>query len=80
MDNVFVISGIISFIFFIIKFIEMRFINKENKGMKNILRDTILVFVSVIMGGFLNNQIGAAGKAINGQGDVTVAFTDKPDF
>ena len=30
MDNIFVIAGIIAVIFLIIKFIEMRFIEKEN--------------------------------------------------
>jgi len=31
MDNIFIIAGVISIIFLITKFIEMRFIEKENK-------------------------------------------------
>lgn len=39
-------SFIISLIFFIIKFLEMRFINKENKPLKTLIMDTLIVFIS----------------------------------
>ena len=79
-DSPFMLSTTISVIYLLLRFIEMRFIAKENKGMKNIIRDSVLVFLSVIIGGFIHDQLGAANKAISGQGDITVAFTDKPDF
>ena len=31
MENIFVVAGIISVIFFIVKFLEMRFVEKESK-------------------------------------------------
>jgi hypothetical protein len=34
MSNIFVVAAIISIVFFIAKFIEMRFIEKENKPLK----------------------------------------------
>lgn len=41
MDNIFIFSGVISAIFLIVKFFEMRFIEKENKPLKFLIRDTI---------------------------------------
>ena len=38
MDNIFIIAAIISVIFVIAKFIEMRFIEKEAKPLKFLIR------------------------------------------
>ena len=37
-------SSVISVIYFLFKFIEMRFVLKENKPMKELIKDTFLVF------------------------------------
>jgi len=42
MENIFMIATIISIVFFIVKFIEMRFIEKESKPLKYLVRDTLL--------------------------------------
>ena len=42
MDNIFIIAAIISVVFFISKFIEMRFIETETKALKFLLRANIL--------------------------------------
>ena len=80
MDNIFIIEGIISVIFFIAKFIEMRFVEKENKPLKLLIRDSLLVYFSVIIANFileqLNPMIQTAGTASN----VTPIFTDNPGF
>jgi hypothetical protein len=80
MDNIFVIAGIIAVIFFIIKFIEMRFIDKESKPLKLLIRDTLVVYVSVIIGYFILEQlkpvIQSAGEGPSG----TPVFTDNPGF
>ena len=39
-------SFIVSIIFFIIKFLEMRLINKENKPLKTLIMDSLIVFIS----------------------------------
>jgi hypothetical protein len=79
MDNIFLIAAIISIIFFVIKFIEMRFIEKENKPLKFLIRDSLLVYFSVITGNFVIDQINPLmeGGAINTQPAV---FTDNPNF
>lgn len=80
MDNIFIVAGIISLTFIISKFIEMRFVEKENKPLKLLIRDSLLVYFSVIVANFileqLNPMMQTAGKAQN----VTPIFTDNPGF
>jgi len=80
MDNkMFIIATIISVIFLIVKFIEMRFIDKENKPLKFLIRDAILVYFSVICGYLILEQL----KPIMEEGlmnSSTPVFTDNPGF
>ena len=76
MDNIFVIAGIISVIFLVIKFTEMRFVDKESKPLKLLIRDTIVVFFSVISGNFIMEQLSPVMQ----KGGVTPVFTDNPEF
>ena len=45
MENIFIIAAIISVIFFIAKFIEMRFLDKDPKPLKLLVRDSLLVYL-----------------------------------
>jgi len=79
--NIFVIAGVISFVFFIVKFIEMRFIDKESKPLKFLIRDSLLVYFSVIVGNFVIDQL----KPVIQEGGENVivnpaVFTDNPGF
>jgi len=76
MDNIFVIAGVISVVFLIAKFIEMRFIDKENKPLKLLIRDALLVYFSVVFGNFIIEQL----KPISGGTGAPQVFTDNPDF
>jgi hypothetical protein len=80
MDNMFMIAGIISIVYFIVKFLEMRFLIKDNKPMKTLLRESLIVFFSVIMGLFLMDQLKMVKKTIVNGSDSTNVFTGKPDF
>jgi hypothetical protein len=79
MDNIFLVSGIISVIFFIAKFLEMRYIDNEPKPLKILLRDSLLVYISVICGSFILDQLN---PVINETIIPTepLAFTDNPPF
>jgi hypothetical protein len=81
MNNVFVVAGVISVIFFIVKFIEMRFVDKESKPLKLLIRDSLLVYFSVIAGNFVVEQLHVQEM---GGGSTTVVnpavFTDNPGF
>lgn len=79
MDNIFLVAGIISVIFFIAKFLEMRYIDKEPKPLKFLIRDSLVVYVSVVSGSFIVEQL----KPIINETEVpltTLAFTDNPPF
>jgi hypothetical protein len=78
MDNIFIIAAIISIIFLIAKFLEMRFIEKESKPMKLLIRDTLLVYFSVIAGHFLLKQINPIMHSVGGS--APQVFTDNPGF
>jgi hypothetical protein len=79
MDNIFLVAGIISVIFFIAKFLEMRYVDQDPKPLKILVRDTLLVYVSVVTGSFIVDQL----KPVINETIVPLeplAFTDNPPF
>ena len=80
MDNIFVIAGIIAVIFFIVKFLEMRFVDKESKPLKFLVRDTLVVYVSVVAGNFIYEQVTPALEQTVATTSSQIAFTDNPPF
>ena len=79
MDNIFINAAVISIVFLISKFIEMRFIDKESKPLKLLVRDTLLVYFSVVSGYFILTQLGPT--IINNTTSATTqVFTDNPGF
>jgi hypothetical protein len=77
MESIFVTAAVVAIIFFIGKFIEMRFIEKENKPLKLLIRDSLLVYVCVISGFFILDQLN---PIIQNGGSNPVVFTDNPEF
>jgi hypothetical protein len=77
MENIFLVAGIIAVIFLIAKFIEMRFIEKENKPLKLLIRDTILVYLCIVIGLFTIDQLK---PVINVENVSPAVFTDNPTF
>jgi hypothetical protein len=80
MDNIFMFALIISIVFFIVKFIEMRFVDSEPKPLKLLVRDTLVVYFSVIFGNFILEQVE---PMLNDRGEIskiTPVFTDNPGF
>lgn len=74
---IFIIAAVISVIFLISKFIEMRFIEKETKPLKLLIRDSLLVYFSVVFGDFIIGQIIPMIKDVK---TVTPVFIDNPGF
>jgi hypothetical protein len=77
--NIFIIAAIISITFLVIKFLEMRYIEKESKPLKLLIKDTLLVYFSVIIAHFVIDQINPVMTAGAGR-KVTPVFTDNPAF
>jgi hypothetical protein len=87
MDNLYISAAIVACIFLLAKFIEIRFISKpssdkdggeqEPKPMKNIFRDSVVVFVSYILGHFIMTQFSESTVILGEKPDV---FTGAPGF
>jgi hypothetical protein len=81
MDNIFLAAAIVSVIYFIAKFIEMKYIDKEMKPIKVLFRDVLLVYVSVVVGFFVINQLDpVVQETLNSATSTPIAFTDMPPF
>lgn len=79
MDNIFLVAGIVSVIYFIAKFLEMRYVDKEAKPLKYMIRDSLLVYISVVIGETIIDQL----KPVIENSDLTeipLVFTDNPPF
>ena len=79
MASVFVVAGVISITFLLAKFLEMRYIEKESKPLKLLIRDSMLVYFSVITANFVIEQINPVFKG-GAVAKVTPVFTDNPGF
>ena len=88
MENLFLIAMFATILFLLIKFIEMKYLEKEMKPMKVIVRDGLIVFVSAILASYgfhySNSSISdffnviTENKVMNA--DATQIFTDTPGF
>ena len=78
--NIFVAAGIISFVFFLVKFIEMRFIKREDYPLKILVKDSLIVFFSVIVGHYIVEQIKPVLKISKDENMCPEVFVGNPDF
>lgn len=70
-------SGIIAFIYILMKFVEMRMIKKDKKEVRDLIRDTIIVYLSAIVGLYIISEFMPSESVIK---TVTNVFTDSPGF
>tara|TARA_X000000368_G_scaffold34220_1_gene25065 strand:- start:229 stop:495 length:267 start_codon:yes stop_codon:yes gene_type:complete len=88
MEKLLIIASIITFMFSIMKVIEMKYVAKQWTPLKYIIRDAVMVFGSALLGLFVFFQINGTmtdlfnvvtdGKAVNL--NTTQVFTDAPGF
>ena len=94
-SNSYIVSGIIAFVFLVAKFLEMRFSGANNmvdaeegedngsqpqpKPLKFLLRDTLLVYGSSLLGFYVISQF-EEHTATNSVVKEVAAFTGGPDF
>ena len=79
MENTFIVAGIVSCIFAVAKFMEMPVVEKENKPLKLLIRDALVVYFSVLVGFFIIDQINPVIDASMAPTQPSV-FTDNPSF
>lgn len=88
MEQVFIVSFLVTFLFCVVKFLEAKYLDKEWKPLKFFVRDAIIVFSSAIVASimFFYNQgvisdffnVVTETTALNSS--TTQVFTDTPEF
>ena len=79
MNQYILVSIITSIIFFLIKFIKMRFIDKESEPLKNIVKESGYVFIASLLGGFLMDQF-KFNNILENIKETPSVFTNEPGF
>ena len=72
----FVGALVIAGIYLLLRFLEMRFVLKENKPFKILLREAVMVYLSVLGGDFILQQVAPLQNIIR----APTVFTSPPDF
>lgn len=83
-----IVGIVVSVVYFLLKFMEMRFVDPENqKPVKVLVRDSIMVCISTVLGVFVLNQFenignigGGGGGSGSGSGGAPAVFVDTPGF
>jgi hypothetical protein len=75
-SSIFITAVAVSISYLVFRFIEMRIILKKNKPLKMLARDTLLVYLSVLLGNFIMNQFGSSSMGKK----MTEVFTNSPEF
>ena len=78
MEKYIIHSGIIAFIYLLMKFVEMRIVIKEAKPVKELIRDTVIVYLSAMVGLFIIDEFMPSGESV--KKTITNVFTDMPGF
>ena len=88
MEKMLMVSVMTTFLFCLVKLIQMKFIEKEMQPIKDLVRDALMVFVAGFAGYFLYFKMdGTISDFFNAVTETNVIsttnteiFTDKPDF
>uniref|UniRef100_A0A6C0FF75 Uncharacterized protein n=1 Tax=viral metagenome TaxID=1070528 RepID=A0A6C0FF75_9ZZZZ len=88
MEKLLIISALIALMFFILKMLEMKYIDKEMKPLKNVIRDSVFVFVASLgclfvflnFNGSINDFMSIITADKSGNLKATEIFTDEPGF
>lgn len=82
-----IIGSAVAIVYFLLKFIEMRFVDSDNqKPVKVLVRDSIVVCISSILAVFILNQFentgmgSGGGGSGSGSGGTPAVFVDTPGF
>lgn len=79
MDNIYIIAIIITLLFMSFKYIEYRQSTDENKSLKPIIKDGVVIFLCIIGGNFIYKNLLSGIHPQEG-GKPTLVFTDNPGF
>ena len=78
MDQIFFYALAISVVYFIFKFLEMKFVQDDDKKpLKNVIHETIAVFMCSLVGIYIYSQFDIDQITTN---NAPTAFIDSPQF
>ena len=75
--NIYILAFSASIIFFLLKLAEMKYTDNENLTIQRIIRDTVIVYISMVGGHFIVSQIIPEEIGVK---PATAVFTDPPNF
>jgi RsiW-degrading membrane proteinase PrsW (M82 family) len=80
-----IIGVVVAVVYFLLKFIEMRFVDSDNqKPVKVLVRDSIVVCISAVLAVFILNQFenisGGGGNGGGSGSSIPAVFVDTPGF
>ena len=78
-----VIGVVVAVVYFLLKFIEMRFVDSDNqKPVKVLVRESIVVCISAVLAVFILNQFEniSSGGGSGGGSSTPAVFVDTPGF
>lgn len=80
MTEVFLYALAISTVFFLFKFVEMKFASDDDKKpLKVVTKESLLVYIASVVGIYLYSQFDIESVKAGG-GKTTMAFVDNPSF
>lgn len=81
MIGIYSFAGLIAVLFFIVKFVEMRFDENSDKSVKELVKNSIIVYICVVVANFVATAaFSSEGTNSSNVKHATEAFTDNPDF
>jgi len=88
MEKIMTISAMITVLYFVAKIMEMKFIDKELKPLKFLIRDSVIVFCSSMVSLFaflsMNGSVNDFMNVVTNNKSLNLAstevFTDEPGF
>jgi RsiW-degrading membrane proteinase PrsW (M82 family) len=76
-----IIGVVVAVIYFLLKFIEMRFVESDNqKPVKVLVRDSIIVCISAVFAVFILNQFENISANAGSNSSTPAVFVDTPGF
>ncbi len=73
----FFLATSVTIVYFLFRFIERRYITKEKQSIKILVRDSLLVYFSTIIGNYILNYINPLKNVLKSDPKI---FTNDPDF
>jgi hypothetical protein len=76
-NNLIIFSIISSILYCIIKYLESILIKKQSIALRDLIRDSIIIFISIYVGNFILEQVYQSNTS---NVKPSTVFTDNPDF